>query len=243
MLTLSFMEPLIKPDLSIIIPIYNEGKTLAALINKVKAVDFSPYTAEIITIDDGSKDATLKILNSLPGIRVINLPENHGKGFAIRQGLKYANGEYVIIQDADLEYEPEDIKTMFFYAKKNFLSVVYGSRNLDKDNMRAGLLFYAGGVLLSWLTNILYGVKITDEPTCYKMFRREVIYKMKIKSNRFEFCPEVTAKAARLGFNIPEIPIRYTPRGIEQGKKIRVWDGAQAVWTLIKYRFIPISKF
>lgn len=230
-------------DLSIIIPVYNEEKTLAALINKVKFVDFRPYKTEIIAVDDGSKDSTPEIFSSLTGVKKIVLPVNRGKGYAIRKGLEEARGEYVIIQDADLEYEPEDIKTMFFYAKDNALPILYGSRNLNKTNKRAGFLFYSGGVLLSLVTNFLYGVKITDEPTCYKLFRREIFDKIKLKSSRFEFCPEVTAKAARLGYNIPEIPIRYNPRDIKQGKKIRVWDGLEAIWILIKYRFLPISKW
>jgi glycosyltransferase involved in cell wall biosynthesis len=237
------MEPRNNCDISIIIPVYNEEKTLAVLINKVKAVDFSPYAAEIIAVDDGSKDETPRILSSFNGIKVVTLPQNSGKGSAIQAGLKQAGGEYVIIQDADLEYEPEDIKTMFFYAKNNDSPIVYGSRNLNKKNKRAGFLFYSGGVFLSLLTNFLYGTKITDEPTCYKLFRRDVIEKIKVRSRRFEFCPEVTAKAARLGYKIKEIPISYAPRSVKEGKKIKVWDGFEAVWTLIKYRFVPVSRF
>jgi glycosyltransferase involved in cell wall biosynthesis len=181
------------------------------------------------------------ILQAVGGIRLIRLAQNSGKGSAIRAGLLEAKGEYVIIQDADLEYDPQDIKRLLEYAKAQAAPVVYGSRNLNRENKHGQFFFYNGGRLLSLLVRLLYRVSLTDEPTCYKLFRRDVIQGLRLEAERFEFCPEVTAKVARLGYPIPEIPIRYEPRTKSEGKKIRLKDGIQAIWTLIKYRYVPLS--
>ena len=171
--------------------------------------------------------------------KIVFHPKNKGKGFAIRTGLKHVTGDFVIIQDADLEYDPEDYKKLLKPLLDNKAKVVYGSRNLGKNkHERSYLSFYLGGIFLSKLTNFLYGINITDEPTCYKLFRADIIKSIELKSERFEFCPEVTAKVAERKIDILELPISYNPRSKEEGKKINWQDGLIAIWTLIKYRFV-----
>lgn len=222
--------------LSVIIPVYNEAKTVEEVIQKVRAV---PVEKEIIAVDDGSTDGTREILEKFKkerDIKVILKENNEGKGSAIREGLKYVKGDIVVIQDADLEYEPMDWLKMLEVMKKKNADVVYGSRVLGKGK-KSSFIFYAGGRFLSFLANILYMANITDEPTCYKMFKAEVIKKINLKCRGFEFCPEVTAKVRKKGYKIYEVPIHYNPRNIKEGKKIRWKDGIVAIWTLIKYRF------
>jgi len=223
--------------LSIIIPVYNEAKTVKKLLNKVFKVKL-PIQKEIICIDDGSKDNTVKVLRSIPNIRVLVHKRNKGKGAAIRTGIKYATGQIVIIQDADLEYDPEDYKRLIKPIMEGKAEVVYGSRRLEKRNKKySGLSFFIGGVGLTWITNMIYFIHLTDEPTCYKVFDSKVIKSIPLKCERFEFCPEVTAKVAKRHIKIYEVPIRYYPRSSKEGKKIKWKDGVQAVWTLLKYRF------
>ncbi len=222
--------------LSVIIPVYNEKDTINKIIEKVRKV---PIEKEIIIVDDGSTDGTQNILKNFNNkdIKVILKEKNEGKGMSIREGLKYVSGDIVVIQDADLEYEPMDFLKMIEVIEKNNASVVYGSRILGKGK-KSSFFFYLGGRFLSCIVNILYNAKITDEPTCYKMFRTDVIKKINLKCTGFEFCPEVTAKVRKMGYKIFEVPIHYTPRSIKEGKKIRLKDGIIATWTLIKYRFI-----
>jgi len=170
-------------------------------------------------------------------IKIILKDKNEGKGVAIREGLKYVNGDIVVIQDADLEYEPSDWIKMLEVIEEKKAEVVYGSRVLGKGK-KSSLVFYLGGRILSAITNFLYIAEITDEPTCYKMFRTEIIKSLNLKCKGFEFCPEVTAKVRKKGIKIYEVPIQYHPRSIKEGKKIRWKDGFVAIWTLIKYRFI-----
>jgi len=224
---------------SVIIPVYNEKETIGKIIEKVMEV---PMDKEIIVVDDGSTDSTKKVLEEIikkdkEEIRVIFKKKNEGKGAAIREGLQYISGDVVVIQDADLEYEPMDFLRMLKVIKEKNAKVVYGSRVLGKSK-KSSFLFYLGGRFLSFLANILYNARITDEPTCYKMFRSEVLKSINLRCKGFEFCPEVTAKVRKKGYRIFEIPIRYTPRTIKEGKKIRWKDGLIAIWTLIKYRFI-----
>ena len=227
--------------ISVIIPAKNEERTIAEIIRRVKAVNL---TKEIIVIDDASTDKTGHILDKVSQeqdsgnpIKVIRHLQNQGKGAAIRTGLKEAVGDIVIIQDADLEYDPQDYAGLIQPIIDGKTSVVYGSRCLSKNRISSPG-FFLGGKLLSFLTNLFYRAGITDEPTCYKVFRREVLQNLDLKCRRFEFCPEVTAKVRKKGYKIYEVPIRYYPRKIKEGKKIRFSDGISAVWTLVKYRFV-----
>lgn len=221
--------------LSVIVPVYNEKDTVKEVLRQVKAVDLDK---EIIIVDDGSTDGTLDILRRIsdPAIKVIFQPGNFGKGAAIRRGLQEATGDYVIIQDADLEYNPQDFKKMLKPVFENSAQVVYGNRFWQKVPGQTGKTKLAR-VILTGLTNLLYGAGIHDEATCYKLFKTSVIKSLDLKAERFEFCPEVTAKVRRRGIKIFEVPISYHPRGDEAGKKIKFRDGLTAIWTLARYRF------
>ncbi|MGI6595156.1 MAG: glycosyltransferase family 2 protein [Elusimicrobia bacterium] len=223
--------------LSVVIPVYNEKLTILEIIKRVEAV---PVEKEIIIVDDGSTDGTRELLqeNFLGSeIKTILKENNEGKGSAIREGLKHISGDVVVIQDADLEYDPMDWLKMLEVMNENRADVVYGSRVLGKGEI-SSLSFYLGGRFLSLLTNLLYRSNITDEPTCYKMFRTEVIRKINLQCKGFEFCPEVTAKVLNKGYKIYEVPISYQPRKITEGKKIRWKDGVIAIQTLVKHRFL-----
>ncbi len=221
--------------LSVIIPVFNEKDTISEVISRVKN---TPFDKEIIVVDDGSSDGTSEVLKSWEGDAVIlSHGRNMGKGSAVRTGLSRATGDAVIIQDADLEYNPQDYGRLLEPIEKGLVHVVYGSRNVSGKNPRSSLSFYLGGVLLSKLTNLLYGSNLTDEATGYKVFRTEIIKKLCIRSKGFEFCPEVTGKLIRGGYRILEVPISYNPRQKSEGKKITWKDGLQAVFNLVKYRF------
>lgn len=223
--------------LSIIMPVYNERDTVESVIDMVLGAPLT-LEKELIVVDDGSTDGTRDVLRGLKksGMKVVLQDRNQGKGAAIRRGLPEATGDIVIIQDADTEYDPKDYQKLVDPILSGEASVVYGSRQLG-DNTFSYRSFYFGGLFLSWLTNLLYGSKITDEPTCYKVFRKDVIDSIELKCKRFEFCPEVTAKVLRKGIRIVERPIAYYPRSIAEGKKIRWQDGVEAILTLIRYRF------
>lgn len=226
--------------LSVVMPVYNEKNTLTEILNKVKAV---PVKKEIIIVDDGSADGTREILKDLKSdnIKIIFHEKNQGKGAAIKTGLREATGDIVIVQDADLEYDPMDYLKLIPLIRSGEAQVVYGSRTTGSEE-RSYHRYYWGGQLVTFVANILYHLKITDEPTCYKMFRKEVIDQIELDCMGFEFCPEVTAKVARLGYTIHEVPISYHPRSFKQGKKIKWRDGLIAIWTLLKYRFLPMRK-
>lgn len=219
---------------TIIIPSYNEAETLPAIIKKVQAQKI-PYEKEIIVIDDGSTDNTSKIASKLKNIRLITNRKNLGKGASIKKALKISKGNLILIQDADLEYDPHDYPKMLEPFKDNKIKVVYGSRVLG-NNPISHWTFNLGGRLVTKVTNILYGTKITDEPTGYKIFRKEVLKKIRLKSRGFEFCPEITAKIAKAGISIHEVPISYRPRLVAE-KKIHWQDGVAALYYLFKYRF------
>lgn len=221
--------------LSVIVPVLNEKDTIQAVLNKVLAV---PVKKEVIVVDDGSIDGTWQALQGFADrCKLLRHPRNLGKGAAIRTALPHVTGDIVITQDADLEYEPEDYPRLVQPILEGRTDVVYGSRLLHGKSPRSSLAFYLGGRFLTWLTNLLYGLNITDEPTGYKVFRTEVLRRLPLKSDGFEFCPEVTALLALNGVFIAEVPISYTPRSIEEGKKIRWRDGWIAIWTLVRYRF------
>ena len=225
--------------LTIIIPAYNEITTIETLLQKVEAA-LALYSTQIIIVDDGSRDGTRDILKKYENkYTIVYHPENRGKGAAIRTGLKAASGSHVVIQDADLEYDPKDLVVMLEHMLLEDLPVLYGSRSVHRGrNQEAGFSFYWGGQFLTLLTNVLYNQRLTDEPTCYKMFRHEVITSLPLVCNRFEFCPEVTARVAKQGIKIKELPISYYPRSVHEGKKINWRDGVEAIQVLIKQRFI-----
>ena len=225
---------------SVIIPVYNEVAHLEELLAAVQA---SPVKKEIIVVDDGSTDGTREKLRAMPAwndVTIVFHEKNCGKGASIRTALAHARGEYVLIQDSDLEYDPQDYPALLRPLQDGTTNVVYGVR---PDRPERGLRFFLGAKLLTHLTNFLYGTKIHDEATCYKVFRRSVLVRMKLECHRFEFCPEVTAKLCRMGESIEEVPISYAPRSAEEGKKIRHSDGALAIWTLIRYRLLPRGKW
>jgi dolichol-phosphate mannosyltransferase len=226
--------------LSVVMPVYNEKNTLTEILNKVKAV---PVKKEIIIVDDGSTDGTRQILKDIKAenIKVIFHERNQGKGAAIKTGLREATGNVVIIQDADLEYDPMDYLKLIPLIQSGEAQVVFGSRTLGSKE-RSYHRYHWGGQFVTFVANLLYGLKITDEPTCYKMFRKEVMEQIKLDCIGFEFCPEVTAKVARLGYTIHEVPVSYHPRSFKEGKKIKWKDGLIAIWTLLKYRFLPMHK-
>lgn len=232
-----------KVVLSIIIPVFNEKKLLPLCLKKVEKAPLPKgVTKEIILIDDCSTDGTYDVLKKIQKTtkhKVYFHKKNRGKGGAVKTGFKHATGDIFLIQDADLEYDPRDYTSLITPIIKKDAKVVYGSRRLNKENKQySSISFYAGGLLLSIITTILYNQKITDEPTCYKVFKSEIIRKMKINGERFEWEPEITAKILKQKIRIHEVPIKYYPRDINEGKKIRWVDGVQAIWTLLKYRFI-----
>ena len=237
--------------LSVIIPAYNEQETIKELIELVKKVDLKKYNIEkeILVIDDGSKDKTVEIVKKISDIKLIVREKNGGKGAAVKTGIKNASGDIIIIQDADLEYDPEEYYKCIKPIIDGKTKVVYGSRFLSQKQKKVNLLFfkkhenayrmaYFGGRFLTLIANFLYNSKITDEATCYKTFDAKVLKSINIKGDRFEWEPEILAKIRKKGYKILEVPISYYPRTFEEGKKINWKDGLQAIWTLIKYRFV-----
>ncbi len=224
--------------LSVIIPVYKEEATLEEIITRVRATGLAD---EIIVVDDGSSDNSPAILKRLqhsaqPFLRLLWHEQNQGKGAAIRTGLAAVTGDLVLVQDADLEYDPADYPALLAPFTNPQVEVVYGSRNLQR-NPKSTFAFYWGGRLLSWVTNWLYGSRITDEATGYKIIKTALLRNIGLETNGFEFCPEVTAKLLQRGIPIHEVPISYHPRSWAEGKKIQWHDGLVAIWTLTKYRF------
>ncbi len=265
--------------LSVIMPVYNEEKTLSAIIDKVLAI---PIVKELIIVNDASTDQSALVLeeySNVQSVKIIHHQKNQGKGAAIRTGIAYITGSVTIIQDADLEYDPKDYCQLVEPILSGRQKVVYGSRFLsvhldkqknkvvDRPNLYLALLsisktmimsilrskikggpqerphtvFFLGGVTVTLITNLLYGQQLTDEPTCYKTFDSDLLKSLDLQCERFEFCPEVTARVARRGIKIIEFPIQYYPRKVDEGKKIKWFDGVEAIWTLVKYRFINLQ--
>ncbi|HSV74954.1 MAG TPA: glycosyltransferase family 2 protein [Chthonomonadales bacterium] len=225
------------PLLTVLMPVYNERATLPEALQRVLA---APVDKEVLVVDDGSTDGTREYLRAevdgrLPGVRVIYLERNGGKGTAIRAALSLARGEFVVVQDADLEYDPADLPALLEPAQAG-ATVVYGTRFRPRTP-RMRLPNLVVNRLLAWMVRVLYGCPLTDEATCYKLFLREAILSVPLTCRRFEFCPEVTAKLLRRGHRIVEVPVRYEARTMAQGKKIRWTDAVTAIWTLLRYRW------
>lgn len=225
--------------LTVLMPVYNERATLPQLLERVRAV---PIEKEVLIVDDASSDGTTNYLKDhvegkYPDVRVLYHSQNEGKGAAIRTAIPHATGAYSIVQDGDLEYDPQDYLTILNAFGKEGVTVVYGSRFL-KGFPPMRLPNRMVNILLAWMTRVLFGMPLTDEATCYKAFRTELLQSIPLQCKRFEFCPEVTAKVIRRGNRIVEVPIRYEARSMAEGKKIRWTDGVAAIWTLVKFRFV-----
>lgn len=233
--------------LSIIIPVYNEVKTVEEILKRVVNEKIPEVIKEIIVVDDGSTDGTRQKLGKtkLKELNIVFHDRNQGKGAAVITGIKNATGDYIIIQDADLEYDPKYIKELMQPILKGETKVVYGTRIRRMPNLKGEektfrfLLHYLGNRFLSLVTSVLYGQWITDMETCYKLFPKSALNGVKMNARGFEFEPEITSKLLKRGYKIMEIPIQIIPRGYEEGKKISaVKDGSKAVWYLFKYRFV-----
>jgi len=231
--------------LSVVIPAYNEINTIKEIITKIKSIKIPK---EIIIIDDFSQDGTREFLEKLNDsqIKIFFHKKNYGKSHGVRVGIKESKGDIIIIQDADLEYDPQDYYKLVRPIEQGKAKIVYGTRFPKKKGhpslvypyQSLSNLFYIANKILTTLANILYNANITDEPTCYKVFDAKVLKSINLKSERFEFCPEVTAKVRKKGYKIYEVPISYNSRTVDEGKKINWKDGIEAIWTLIKYKFV-----
>lgn len=235
-------------NLSIIIPVYNEEKTVAQIVKRVIAIKLPVSKKEVIVVNDGSTDDTLEILKKLKkssNAFTLITKKNGGKGTAVRAGIDRSKGDYIIIQDADLEYDPRDIHKLLKRLNTEKKVVVYGTRlnrmpNFKRDERTPRfLIHYVGNKFLSFITSIMYSTWITDMECCYKLFPKKALDGITLHARGFEFEPEITAKLLKKGFQITEVSISTNPRGYEDGKKLNtVRDGMKAIWTLIKYRFI-----
>jgi glycosyltransferase involved in cell wall biosynthesis len=229
-------SPMVNPLLSVVMPAYNERDTIEEIIRRVLAV---PLRVELVVVDDGSTDGTRELLQRMApeaGFTLLLQPHNQGKGAALRRGFAEVTGDIVVIQDADLEYSPEEYPELIDLICQGRADVVYGSRFIGRHRV---FLFthYVGNRVLTILTNMLYNTILSDMETCFKAMRVEVLRSMTLRSNRFGIEPELTAKIFKRGYRVYEVPITYDGRGYEDGKKITWKDGIAAVWTLVKYRF------
>lgn len=223
---------------SVIIPVYNEKSTIEELLRRVKAEEIA---SEIVVIDDGSSDGTRDILGNLDQdsqLRVILHDRNRGKGAAVRTGFQNASGDVFLIQDADLEYDPRDYPSLIRPIQEGIADVVYGSRFLGGPRRTVMFWHMVANKLLTFMTNLLYNTILSDMETGYKVFKREIVDGMQIHANSFDFEPEFTAKILKKKVRVYEVPISFNPRDYAEGKKIGMRDAFQAVWTLLKYRFV-----
>ncbi len=230
------------PRLSIVMPVYNEERTLEKIIERVFAA-CGEY-AQLIFVDDGSKDRSLEILKRMARPQDMVLTKvNGGKGSAVRMGYEHAQGRYTVVQDADLEYSPEEIPELLQKAERENLQALFGSRRLKKQKQFVHLSFFIGGSLLTLICNALYGTRLTDQPTCYKMVKTDILKTLPLKENDFRFDPELTVMLARRGIRIEEAPISYHPRSKSEGKKINWKDWFRWVWVFGSLRFMPSGYF
>lgn len=247
--------------LSVVIPVYNEVDYVLELLSKVQSASVDGYDQEILVVDDCSTDGTRDLLRSIQnsdgtrefnrpdndsplglhtdGIKVFFNQENRGKGFSLRRGFEESTGDVIVIQDADLEYDPREYSDLIGPIRSGKADVVYGSRFLGGPHRVLYFWHYTGNKLITLLSNMLTNLNLTDVETCYKMFRREVLESIDLKQNRFGFEPEVTAKVARRNYRIYEVPISYYGRTYDEGKKITWWDGVIAIWCIFKYNCLP----
>jgi len=227
--------------LSVVVPVYNEAATLEQIVRRVLAVNLAEGKKELIIVDDGSSDGSRSIVEKLERefpdvIQCIYCSQNRGKGAAVRQGLDKASGDIIIVQDADLEYDPEDFRSILGAYSDSTVQVVFGARKCNRSRI-SDLPYFYGRRVITALTNLLYGSQLTDQPTCYKSARASALASLDLRCNGFEFCAEVTAKLLRAGYKIVEVPISYQPRSIKEGKKLRARDGLRIAWTLLRLRF------
>jgi dolichol-phosphate mannosyltransferase len=232
--------------LSVIIPAYNEEQTIEAVVRRVQAVNLGPLGKEIIVVDDGSTDSTMGVLKGLPGIHCIRHARNQGKGAAVTTGTQAATGEIVIIQDADLEYDPEDYPAVIQPILDGRCDAVLGSRFLMERPVFFGkrpspyFSHYIGNLAIVFLTNLLYGQRFTDYEGCYKAFTRALLVSTPVSAKGFEFDNELICKIMRKGARIGEVPIHYKPRTYQHGKKITWRHGLIMLWTILKWRILPV---
>lgn len=227
--------------LSIIVPAYNEERTIGQIMDRLVAAcgDF----AQIVYVDDGSRDGTLGILRSKARSQDLVLTkQNGGKGSAVRMGYAHATGAYCIVQDADLEYSPEEIPSILRAAEEGGHDAVFGSRRLKRQKQYMHITFFIGGSLLTYACNVLYGTKLTDQPTCYKLVRTSVLRILRLQENDFRFDPELTVLLARRGVRIAEVPVSYHPRSIAEGKKINWKDWFKWMWVFLSLRVAPQDR-
>ncbi|MGH7822819.1 MAG: glycosyltransferase family 2 protein [Candidatus Binatia bacterium] len=223
--------------ISVVIPVFNERATVAELVRRVRAA-LDGREAEIVLVDDGSTDGTREVLRSLEGVRLLEHERNRGKGAALRTGFAAVTGDVVIVQDADLEYDPRDYPKLLEPIEDGRADVVYGSRFLGGPHRVLFFWHFMANMMLTLLSNILTNLNLSDMETGYKVFRREVVDRIQIRSDRFNFEPEITAKVAKARYRIYEVPISYSGRTYEEGKKIGFRDGLSALWSIFKFRFV-----
>jgi glycosyltransferase involved in cell wall biosynthesis len=225
-------------NLTVLIPVYNEVNTIEEIVRRVQSMKIA---SEILIVDDGSHDGTrdlLENIESFDNIRVILHEKNQGKGAAVRTGIRASTGDVILIQDADLEYDPREYPNLLKPLDEKLADVVYGSRFLGGPRRPTMFWHMVANKLLTLMTNLLYNTILTDMETGYKVFRREVVENMPLHAKRFDFEPEFTAKILKRKIRIFEVPISFNPRDYDEGKKIGILDAFEAVWTLIKYRFV-----
>jgi glycosyltransferase involved in cell wall biosynthesis len=222
--------------ISVVIPVFNEHDTIAEILGRVRRM-LDGRESEIVVVDDGSTDGTRDTLRKLDGIRLIEHEQNQGKGAALRTGFAAAAGDVVIVQDADLEYDPRDYPKLLEPIEDGRADVVFGSRFLGGPHRVLFFWHYLANMMLTWLSNMFTNLNLSDMETGYKVFRRSVLEKIHIRSDRFNFEPEITAKVAKLRCRVYEVPISYSGRTYDEGKKIGALDGLSALWAIIKFRF------